>query len=309
MHSMKNQYQLLSKQYTTKLIKKNLNENRSLKFFGTMEESKMMGQPAHKFYLLRHGETDANASGVLQGSSNFSRLTDLGRKQASNVATGFFLDQKLQKVDSVFVSPLSRSRDTLAVIENELSKEFQGSPSEIFSEKTEKFPRSVVLSNLREIDLYDWEGKHKSEVEEKFPRSYKAWIEGDPENFRVNDADQLRQPLFELFQRARKVWNEIHQCILQQEKEINSHEQPTHISKTCLIVSHGSLGQALLGTAFGQHASFFRSYEIPNCGVIEIEWDKDQFITNEKKYDISQRAKRWRLRWPQSSEWKHHLLI
>ena len=100
---------------------------------------------------------------------------------------------------------LSRSRDTLAVIENELNKEFQGSPSEIFSEKIEKFPRSVVLSNLREIDLYDWEGKHKSEVEERFPRSYKAWIEGNPKNFIVNDAEQLRQLLFELFQRARIV--------------------------------------------------------------------------------------------------------
>ena len=305
MHSIKNQYRRLSKQYTNKLTTNILNGDIGLQLFGTMGKSQVMGQRTHKFYLLRHGETDANASGVLQGSSNFSRLTDLGRKQASNIAKGFFLDQKIPKMDSVFVSPLFRSRDTLAVIESELSKkDLQLSLSENFSNETEGPSRSVVLQNLREIDLYDWEGKHKSEVEEKFPRSYKAWIEGDPHNFRVNHANQLRQPLFELFQRATKVWSDIQHHIVQHGKE-----QTSDFSKTCLVVSHGSLGQALLGTAFGQDASFFRSYEIPNCGLIEIEWDEDQFILNEQTYRTSQRAKRWRLRWPQNSEWKHHLQI
>ena len=35
-----------------------------------------------RFYIIRHGETDANAADVIQGSSDVSRLTETGKEQA-----------------------------------------------------------------------------------------------------------------------------------------------------------------------------------------------------------------------------------
>ena len=36
-----------------------------------------------RYLLLRHGQTDANAEGRIQGTSDFSRLTALGEAQAA----------------------------------------------------------------------------------------------------------------------------------------------------------------------------------------------------------------------------------
>ena len=40
---------------------------------------------AFSVYILRRGETNANASGVIQGSAIFYRLTQNGRMQAAQV--------------------------------------------------------------------------------------------------------------------------------------------------------------------------------------------------------------------------------
>ncbi|MGC9219125.1 MAG: histidine phosphatase family protein, partial [Athalassotoga sp.] len=37
------------------------------------------------FYLTRHGQTDSNLSGILQGQSLDAPLNDMGIKQAKNI--------------------------------------------------------------------------------------------------------------------------------------------------------------------------------------------------------------------------------
>ena len=63
------------------------------------------------FYLVRHGESEANAARRFAGRTD-SPLTDRGRQQASAVA------EALAKVhfDRIVSSPLSRCRDTALVI-------------------------------------------------------------------------------------------------------------------------------------------------------------------------------------------------
>lgn len=62
-------------------------------------------------YLVRHGESEANAAGVFAGQTD-SPLTPKGREQAKVVA------RALQPVhfDRIVTSPLSRTKDTAAVI-------------------------------------------------------------------------------------------------------------------------------------------------------------------------------------------------
>ena len=58
-------------------------------------------------YVVRHGQTAANAAGQLLGRADVP-LTDLGRRQAECLASA------LRTVDRVISSPLQRARDTAA---------------------------------------------------------------------------------------------------------------------------------------------------------------------------------------------------
>jgi broad specificity phosphatase PhoE len=58
-------------------------------------------------YVVRHGQTAANAAGQLLGRADVP-LTDLGRRQAEALASA------LRPVDRVISSPLQRARDTAA---------------------------------------------------------------------------------------------------------------------------------------------------------------------------------------------------
>ena len=59
-----------------------------------------------KLHLLRHGETDVNAAGRLQGSTD-SLLTDLGKRQARDMGVASLAWGPL----AVYSSPLSRAKD------------------------------------------------------------------------------------------------------------------------------------------------------------------------------------------------------
>ncbi len=64
-----------------------------------------------KLHLVRHGETDVNAAGRLQGSTN-SLLTELGRRQAQEVAVASLTWNPA----AIYSSPLKRARDVAARI-------------------------------------------------------------------------------------------------------------------------------------------------------------------------------------------------
>ena len=73
--------------------------------------------PLKKFYMIRHGQTEANAACLMAGSID-SPLTDLGREQAYNaqkIVTALDI-----KPVAIFHSHLSRARDTAHIINAEL---------------------------------------------------------------------------------------------------------------------------------------------------------------------------------------------
>jgi broad specificity phosphatase PhoE len=61
----------------------------------------------HEFYFLRHGETEANASGVISGALDVD-LTALGREQAQAAARIL----SSEPITAIYSSPLRRARDT-----------------------------------------------------------------------------------------------------------------------------------------------------------------------------------------------------
>lgn len=94
-----------------------------------------------KFYLLRHGQTEWNVAGKIQGRLD-SPLTELGKDRAKQ--WGLYL-QKIG-INRIISSPQKRAFETAQIINAELGT----------SISTE--------NNLREQDWGDWEGVNRREI-------------------------------------------------------------------------------------------------------------------------------------------------
>jgi len=232
-----------------------------------------------RYLLQRHGQTDANAAGIIQGSSDFSRLSPTGCAQAaalsrSPVWKAISDDAGSLRIDRVFVSPLARARDTLDILLDGWGEATRLSCPERGG--------AVALPSLREIDLYGWEGRSKTDLRRDEPVAFDAWQRGDADamvlSHRGADGSVRRhRPLWELWERASSCW-----------VALAAGEVGTE-NRTTLVSCHGSLGMALLGTAAGVRnpGDFFRKFEFPNCGVVEVEWVRGEEV-----------ARRWRVLYP-----------
>lgn len=101
------------------------------------------------FYIVRHGQSQANAGQIMQGARINTGLTDLGCSQAEQTA------DKLAgiKFNKVYVSPLLRAAQTAQIIR----------------------PRQTVTFdwNLREFDYGQWDGQ----LTWKLWRDYPAYFD------------------------------------------------------------------------------------------------------------------------------------
>lgn len=111
-----------------------------------------------RIFLVRHGATLLTAEDRFAGSTDVA-LSDEGRSQAA--ALGERL--RVERLDGVFASPLSRTRETAAIA--------CGGRHE-----------AVIDDGLREISHGHWEGLTRADVEARFPDEYAAW-EADPFTF------------------------------------------------------------------------------------------------------------------------------
>lgn len=95
--------------------------------------------PTRSFYLIRHGQSEANAAGITAGGQIDSPLTAKGRTQAQILAP--LLDQLDVKPDIVYHSSMVRARDTALILNKELKLD------------------AIEMRDLREHDLGVWEGQ------------------------------------------------------------------------------------------------------------------------------------------------------
>jgi len=238
---------------------------------------------AHRFFILRHGETNWNASGIIQGSSDASRLTARGKAQAAQVGQDVFSSLLfVPPMDEIYVSPLTRAQETLVILRKHAAAGMLP-------------PSQIVLNDLREIDLYSWEGQSVSDLRKRDKDAYQAWKVANAQSFVVNG----RLPIVETWRRAEHVWNVIRQQQQKQqerdasnESAINSTNTSSATSKCTLLVCHGTLGQALLCTAFGWDEGHFREHEFPNCGLVEIAWSTEENIATSWKWHYPNQTER-----------------
>jgi broad specificity phosphatase PhoE len=97
-----------------------------------------------RLYLCRHGQTDWNAVGRLQGQSDIP-LNDRGREQArrnGQVLRNHLASEEIGQLDFV-ASPMSRAVETMQIVRGELAL-----PASDFA----------TDERLREIHFGDWQG-------------------------------------------------------------------------------------------------------------------------------------------------------
>ena len=72
-------------------------------------------QGAQRFLIARHGETNFNAEGRIQGTLDTSVLTARGVRQAEELGC-YIADEELARIAKVWVSPMTRARQTLDIV-------------------------------------------------------------------------------------------------------------------------------------------------------------------------------------------------
>lgn len=164
--------------------------------------------PSKTVYFVRHGQSQANADGLLAGARTDSPLTELGKSQAKTAAKRLIGKQ----IDVVVSSPLERANHTAQIIAEGLGYKGEIHVSPLFTERD--FGSATGLSRAEARILLDndgatgvesipeFEGRVKEALQllvklpathillvghNAFGRMTKTVMEGgDPEKFRDN---------------------------------------------------------------------------------------------------------------------------
>lgn len=108
-----------------------------------------------KIYITRHGQTEWNVEGRMQGAKN-SNLTQQGKKEAMNLGNSL----KDTKIDYIYTSPLTRAYDTALLIKSDREIDVE------------------IYENLKEMNFGVWEGMHSDDVVRDYEKEhYKFWNE------------------------------------------------------------------------------------------------------------------------------------
>lgn len=180
-----------------------------------------------KLYITRHGETEWNKAGKMQGWKN-SNLTEKG---AANART---LGRSLNHIefDCIYCSPLGRAIETANHIRGDKATEI------------------ILWEDLKEMSFGVWEGLCHEEIEEMYPdEHYNFWHR--PHRYRSIDGESYQ----ELIDRVSKAIEDIakaekgdnilivaHAAVIKaiytiiKKQSLEEFWQPPYMNDTCLSI-------------------------------------------------------------------------
>lgn len=126
-----------------------------------------------RIILARHGETDWNAAGRVQGASD-TDLNDKGRTQAEEL--GRRLAESGEKIDICYASLKRRAFETAEIVCRHLELE------------------PIPVEDLREVSFGAWEGCTWPEIERQWAEEYEAY-QVDRMKVGPPDGESLRDAL------------------------------------------------------------------------------------------------------------------
>lgn len=110
-------------------------------------------------YCVRHGETDYNAQGRIQGQSDIPVLSPLGQRQSRATAAAL----AGLPVEAVYASPLRRAMETAGIIARGLGRDIRTDP------------------RLMEIHVGVFQDQLRADLEQRQPGPLRQWLTGDPD--------------------------------------------------------------------------------------------------------------------------------
>jgi broad specificity phosphatase PhoE len=177
--------------------------------------------------LSRHGETDWNAEGRWQGHADIA-LSEHGRAQARGLA------HRLEKtsIAAIYASDLQRSRETAQIVAAPHALEV------------------VSLAELREVDVGEWSGLTREEIEDRWPEGSQAWHDGHRGWMQGESYEEMAARVVACLDRLARM----------------------HERDQILYVGHGGTIRAVLAHAHRISYTAYRELHptIANCGVHRV---------------------------------------
>ena len=190
-------------------------------------------------YLARHGQTDYNRDGIVQGRGVDLSLNATGRAQADRLADRL-ADLPL---DAIYASELKRAQETAVVV-------------------ARHHPHLTVhhVGDFDEMAWGVWEGKTREEddVEAVFEEAYRRWAAGEYA-YRIEGGESI----LEVQARALRGIEGV---------------LARHEGETVLVVSHGRLLRVLLASALPEYGlDRMAEFRHHNTSLSRLRWDGDRF--------------------------------
>ncbi|NJR12338.1 histidine phosphatase family protein [bacterium] len=134
-----------------------------------------------RVYIVRHGETEYNATGRWQGFLDVP-LNDVGRRQAAQLAE--YLHAHSETIERIYTSDLIRARETAEIIAQSYGLEVQ------------------TETRLRETNVGIFQGLTNREIDAQYADIHYLWSNDD--TYVIPDGESRLQ----VQQRMMEVWHE-----------------------------------------------------------------------------------------------------
>jgi broad specificity phosphatase PhoE len=191
-----------------------------------------------RIYLVRHGQTTANAQEVIQGPRIDSSLSELGQRQAGNLAEAL----ASVPLQAVYTSPLTRARQTAdALVRRHAAQTREASASLAVQ----------VVPELYEMDYGRFIGQGYDAIRDEMDQVLDAWRMGFVDQpFPGGESALLAQHRIRPFA----------QRILEQAE-----------GGEVAVVAHGRINRVLLATVTGAGLRRLEEFPQSNASITELE--------------------------------------
>lgn len=189
------------------------------------------------FFLIRHGETDWNKQGLLQGHSDIP-LNEVGKEQALRLGK----ELRKQNIQAIYASDLKRANETAQLIAEQNKMKIELSP------------------HLREVHLGKAEGLPRQDIAKTFGQElWDNWISQDIQNFHHSFPEgESRLQALERFSKF----------IAQVLRKYQAPDQGP-----VAFVTHGLILRAF---TVSHNPGMKLELLIPNCSVLRFSWPRGQ---------------------------------